>query len=103
MKSGALRVFIAILVAFVAVAAAQAPQAPDADVKLPSGKSQREEILKADHQKSLDDAAELAKLTEELRIELEKNDRHVVSVRTLKTLDEIEKLARRIRGRLKRY
>ena len=43
-----------------------------ADQRLPNGKSQKEEILKADHEKSLDDAGKLMELTEELKIELEK-------------------------------
>ena len=98
-----------VYVAFAAVLStalpAQAPPAapPDPDFRLPSGKSQREEILRADHERSIEDAAELMKLTEELKIELEKNDRHVVAVSTLKKLDNIEKLARRIRSRLKRF
>jgi hypothetical protein len=75
----------------------------DREIRLPSGKLQKEEILRADHEKSLDDAAELLKLAEELNIELEKNDRHVLSVDTLKKLENIEKLAKRIRSRLKRY
>ena len=83
---------------------AQQPSVPEPlDAKLPSGKSQREEILKADHERSLKDVAEMVKLSGELQIELEKNDRHVVSVTSLKKLDEIEKITKRIRGRLKRY
>ena len=73
------------------------------EFKLPDGRSQLEEILKADHQQSLRDAGDLLKLSEALKIDLEKNDRHVLSVGTLKKLDEIEKLAKKIRGRLKRY
>ena len=77
---------------------------PDpSDMRLPNGKSQKEEILKADHEKSLDDASKLMQLTEELKIELEKNDRHVLSVGMLKKLDDIEKLSKRIRSRLRRY
>jgi hypothetical protein len=34
---------------------------------------------------------------------MEKNDRHVLSVGTLKKLDDIEKLSKRIRGRMKRF
>ena len=71
--------------------------------RLPNGKSQKEEILKADHEKSLEDAGKLMDSTEELKIELEKNDRHVLAVSTLKKLDEIEKLTKRIRSRLRRY
>ena len=78
-------------------------QAQVDEPKLPSGKSQKEEILKQDHEKSLEDVAELVKLSEELKIELEKNDRHVLSVSSLKKSEQIEKLAKRIRSRLKRY
>ena len=71
--------------------------------RLPGGQSQREEILKADHEKSLRDAAQMLKLVEELKVELEKNDRHILSVSSLKKADEIEKLVKRIRGRLRRF
>lgn len=90
--------------AAVLYAAGQIPRASDAaDPKLPDGRSQKEAILKADHEKSLEDADELMKLSEELKIDLEKNDRHVLSIPTLKKLDEMEKLVKRIRGRMKRY
>jgi hypothetical protein len=96
-------IFLVFTVVF-ALASAQQPNSREPfDTKLPSGKSQREEILKADHEKSLKDAAELVKLSEALQIELEKNDRHVVSVSSLDKLEEIEKLAKRIRSRLKRF
>ena len=70
------------------------------DVHLPNGKSQQDEILKAEHEKSLKDAAALIDLAEQLKADLEKNDRHVLSVATLKKTEEIEKLAKRIRTRL---
>jgi hypothetical protein len=72
------------------------------DVKLPNGKSQQEEILKADHQKTLDDASELVKLAEQLQDDLIREDRHVLSISTLKKTEDIEKLARKIRTRLKK-
>ena len=71
------------------------------DVILPNGKSQKDEILKAEFQQNLKDAAELAELAEQLKIDLEKNDRYVLSMATLKKTDDIEKLARRIRARLR--
>jgi hypothetical protein len=71
------------------------------DVRLPNGKLQRDEILKADFQKSLEEARELSKLADELKVALEKNDRYVLSIGTLKKTEEIERLARRIRDRLK--
>jgi hypothetical protein len=74
--------------------------AEEEDVILPNGKSQKEEILKAEHRQNLKDAAELADLAEQLKIELEKNDRYILSMATLKKTDDIEKLAKRIRARL---
>ena len=71
------------------------------DVILPNGKSQKDEILKAEFQQNLKDAAELAELAEQLKIDLEKNDRYILSMATLKKTDDIEKLARRIRARLR--
>jgi hypothetical protein len=71
------------------------------DVILPNGKSQKEEILKAEHRQNIKDAADLAELAEQLKIDLEKNDRYVLSIATLKKTDDIEKLAKRIRARLR--
>jgi len=75
--------------------------AEEEDVMLPNGKSQKEEILKAEHRQNLKDAAELAELAEQLKIELEKNDRYILSMATLKKTDDIEKLAKRISARLR--
>ena len=71
------------------------------NVTLPNGKSQRDEILKAEYQQNLKDAAELSDLAQQLKLDLEKNDRFVVSMATIKKTDDIEKLAKRIRGRLR--
>jgi hypothetical protein len=75
--------------------------AEDDDVILPNGKSQKEEILKAEHRQNLKDAAELAELADQLKIDLEKNDLYVLSMTTVKKTDDIEKLAKRIRARLR--
>jgi hypothetical protein len=79
------------------------PQDPEEDVRLPNGKLQKDEILKADFQKSLDDARELSKLADQLKADLEKNDRYVLSIPTLKKAEDIEKLAKRIHDRMKHY
>ena len=79
------------------------PRSDDHYQKLPNGKSQKEEILKADYKKNLEDAAELVKLSQDLQSDLMKDDRYVVSVKTLKKTDDIERLAKNIRGRLKRF
>ncbi len=78
-----------------------APSDAEEDVRLPNGKIQKDEILKADHEKNLEDAAKLAKLAEDLRAGLEKSDRFVLSIDLLKQTEEIEKVARRIRSRMK--
>jgi hypothetical protein len=72
------------------------------DVKLPNGKTQREEIIRVDYERNLRDAGDLARLAEEIKDDLEKGDRNLVSVKTLKKLDDVEKLTKDIRQRLKR-
>ena len=79
----------------------QFPPEPPEDIRLPNGRLQRDEILKVEYQKSLEDARELSKLADELKLDLEKNDRNVLSIATLKKTEEIEKIAKRIRDRLK--
>jgi hypothetical protein len=102
--------FVLIIAAALAVTAQQAPphvppipEAAPEDVRLPSGKLQREEILKSDYQKSLQDARALSKLADELKLDMEKNDYNVLSLATLKKIDEIDRLAKRIHDRLKRF
>ena len=73
----------------------------DEDVTLPSGKSQRDEILKAEREQNIKDAAKLADLADELRQALEKEDRFVLSLNTVRKTEEIEKLARKIRMRMR--
>ena len=73
------------------------------DIKLPNGKSQRDEILKVEYAQNLKDAQELVELSRQLRDSLEKNDRYVLSLSDLKKTEDIEKLVKKIRGRLRRY
>ncbi|MGA2881683.1 MAG: hypothetical protein ABSG13_22255 [Bryobacteraceae bacterium] len=81
------------------------PLPPEAgeEVRLPNGRLQREEILKADYQKNLEDVRALSKLADELKADLEKSDYNVLSVGDLKKTDDIDRLAKRIRDRLKRF
>ena len=76
--------------------------AEDRDPKLPNGKSQHDAIVQDDHKRNLKDAAELVRLAADLQADLEKDDAFVVNLKTIKKTDDIEKLARNIRGRLKR-
>jgi len=79
-----------------------APPTAEEEQPLPNGKKQQDEILKADHQKDLKDAAQLVDLSEQLKAELEKNDQNVLSISSIKKTEEIEKLAKRIRSRMRR-
>ena len=73
------------------------------ETRLPGMKSQREEILKLDHKKNLEDAARLLELAQGLKAELDKSDRNVLPVSSLRKAEQIEKLARSIRGRLRKF
>jgi hypothetical protein len=74
----------------------------DGDVRLPNGKSQKDEILRAEYAQNVKDADELVELSTELRDSLSKNDRYVLSLSDLKKTEDIEKLVKRIRARLRR-
>lgn len=68
---------------------------------MPNGKLQRDEILKADYQQNLKDARELIDLSTSFELDLEKSDRFVLSLGLLKKLDDMEKITKRIRGRMR--
>jgi hypothetical protein len=72
-----------------------------ADVRLPNGKSQRDEILKAEHEQNIKDAAKLIEMADDLKQTLEKEDRFVFSLTTVKKTEDIEKLVKKIRSRLR--
>lgn len=73
----------------------------DADVKLPNGKSQKDAIAEQQHAQALKSAEQLVTLAQELKGELERAGTFVVPVSTIKKTEDIEKLARKIRGKLK--
>ena len=79
------------------------PSDPEPPRRLPNGKLQRDEILRADYQKNVSDSAELARLADAIKLDFDKGDRYLLPLDTLKKLDAIDKLTKNIRGRLKRY
>lgn len=94
--------FVCLMMASAGQEPAGPVQPPPEDMnRLPNGKSRKDAIAKDDFQKSLKDAEDLVKLSQALQEELKKNDRYVISVSEIHKTQEIEKLARRIRGRLK--
>lgn len=77
------------------------PRLPDDDARLPNGKSQKNAMAKQNHEEALKDAEDLVTAAQQLQDEIKKAGNYVVPVESLKKTEEIEKLARRIRGRLK--
>jgi hypothetical protein len=77
------------------------PRNPGEDTRLPNGKSQKDAIAKQNHEEALKDAGDLITAARELQDQLKKAGSYVVPVESVKKTEEIEKLARRIRGRLK--
>jgi hypothetical protein len=79
------------------------PNDPLEDLRLPNGKKQQDEILKAEYEKNVKDAQELVIIARAFEEDLEKDDRFVLSLSGLKKLDDMEKLTKRIRSRMKRF
>lgn len=77
------------------------PPNPNEDAKLPNGKSQKDAIAKQEHEQTLKDADDLIAVAQQLKEELQKAGDYVVPVSSVKKTEEIERLARRIRGRLR--
>ena len=64
---------------------------------------QQKALIKEDYEKNLEDSRSMVRLSESLRDEIEKSDQNIVSMSAMKKAEEIEKLSKRIRSRLKRY
>jgi len=71
--------------------------------RMPDGRTQAEHVLQDDHKKATEDVRKLVAMAEELQDEIEKNDYHVLSISAIKKAEQIEKLAKKIKNRLKRY
>ena len=77
-------------------------QREEPEPRMPDGSSRRLMILKSDAKKSKEDVAKLIRLARKLRDEIDRNEYHVVDLGSLRKTEEIEKLAKRIQGRMKR-
>ena len=74
-----------------------------ADVRLPNGKRQMDEILKSDRDKSVQDVKQLIELAQAVQKDLEQKDsQQVLNLADIHRTEEIEKLAKRIRSRMRR-
>ncbi len=98
-----LRSGLALAAAFSNAAKAQVSGVQDpAERKMPDGRIQSDVILKAEYEQNLKDAHTLADLAKSIELDLEKNDQNVLSLDLLKKLDEVDKLTKRILGRVKK-
>ncbi|HNY40993.1 MAG TPA: hypothetical protein PKJ41_11380 [Bryobacteraceae bacterium] len=70
--------------------------------RMPDGRSMSEAILKEDHKRNLADLGKMKEIIAEVERSLEKNAQHVLSIDNLKRLEEVERLSRRVRGRMRR-
>ncbi len=72
------------------------------DTRLPNGRKQTDAILKSDYEQNVKDARELSSLSKSIELDFDKNDQNVLSLGILRKLDDVEKITKRIRGRLRR-
>ena len=93
---------LCLLLLFIAICFAQrrANPHPPEDLNSPEAIEARKATAMAERQKNIIDARDLLILAKELKADVDKEDPHVVSVATVKKTQDIEKLAKRIRGRL---
>lgn len=70
--------------------------------RLPNGTLQSDAILKEEHKKLVEDSGKLVSLAKEIEDSIEKNPHQVLNLSLLKKIEEVEKLAKRMRGRYQR-
>ena len=71
------------------------------DAKLPNGKSRADAIAADEHKKAIKEADELVQEAEKLRDDIKSAGKFVVPLTAVRRTEEIEKLAKKIRGRLR--
>ena len=80
----------------------QKPVSPD-QVRLPNGKLQQEEIVKSEHDKVVQEVNQLVALSQALQKDVQDSGAHVLSVSSIHKTEDIERLAKRIRSRMRGY
>jgi len=97
-----LRSGLALVPAALTATLAGAQVADDPPTRLPNGQLQSDVILKAEYEQNVKDARELTALSKSIELDFDKNDQHVLSLGLLKKLDDVEKITKRIRGRIRK-
>jgi hypothetical protein len=98
------RLFASLLAA--AAGAQQLPMPPpsrEEPKKLPDGRLWSEAVLKANYEANLKELERMRKILDSVQEELEKSKGHVLSIKALKDLEELERLSRRVRDRMRRH
>ncbi len=85
--------------------AQQPPGADENPLDAPSPRTPKQlaDLLKSNHKKNLEDLGRMARLVEEVQVDERKNAEYAVSLQSLKRLEQIEKLSKVIRERMKLY
>lgn len=78
------------------------PRRPDEPRRLPDGRLWSEAMLKADYEANLKDLDRMKEILESVRKELDESRGHVLSLKALRNLEELERLSRRVRERMRR-
>ncbi len=72
------------------------------DATLPNGKRWGDVIAEADYKDNLRDARQLEQLATEIRADIEASDKFVLSLKTLRKVEEAEKLTKDLRTRMRK-
>lgn len=77
------------------------PNTRNENPRLPNGKLQKDAIAREEHKQALKETDRLIAVAQELKKQLEQSGDYVVPVSAVRKTQEIEKLAKKIRGRLR--
>lgn len=79
------------------------PPGEEPEKRLPDGRSQSEVMIKAAHEQNVKDLDRIGELLERIAKDVKAAGTGKVSAGTLNALEEVEKLSKRMRGRMTRY
>jgi hypothetical protein len=91
-----------LLVVLVGSQAQTSRQKSPEEIRLPNGRTWNDVIAQADHESNLKDAQALAHLTAEIRDDIERGDKFVLSLKTLRKVEAAEKLLKDLRARMRK-
>lgn len=101
------RRFLAPLFALAAAFGAQQLPSPppgrEEPKRLPDGRLWSEALIKANYEANLKDLERMRKILDAVQEEIEQSKGHVLSLKALKELDELERISKRVRDRMRRH